>query len=85
MPGCLHNASMPNVMIRNLPEDVHGELTRRAEAQGKSLQQYLTAELKRLVMAPTVDDVLSRIARRRGGKVGLQRAVRDLARERADK
>jgi len=76
---------MPNVVIRNLPDDVHGELTRRAEAQGKSLQQYLTAELKRLVMAPTVDDVLSRIARRRGGKVGLQRAVRDLARERAAK
>jgi hypothetical protein len=64
---------------------VHGELTRRAAAEGKSLQQYLTAELKRLVTTPTVDDVLGRIARRRGGKVGLQQAVRDLARERAKK
>jgi len=79
----MHNASMPNIVVRDLPAKVHAELTRRAEAAGQSLQQYLTAELARLAATPTVDQVLARISRRRGGRVGLHRAVRDLASERS--
>lgn len=73
---------MPNVVVRDLPENVHGELLRRARAAGQSLQQYLTAELSRIAATPSVDDVLARIARRRGGTVGLTRAAKDLATER---
>lgn len=69
---------MPNVLVRDLPEDVHAELRRRAEATGQSLQQYLAAELTRLAAAPSMDDVLRRIGRRRGGRVGLATAVADL-------
>jgi hypothetical protein len=76
---------MPNVVIRDVPDDVHGELTRRAEAAGQSLQQYLTVQLKRLVSTPTLDEVLRRIEQRSGGRVGLRQAVRDLARERNKK
>jgi plasmid stability protein len=71
-----------NVLIRNLPPDVHSELQRRADAAGQSLQQYLTAELTRLSQEPTMHDVLQRIARRRGGRVGLGIAVSDLDEER---
>jgi len=39
---------MPNVLIRDLPADVHANLQRRAEAAGQSLQQYLTKELSRM-------------------------------------
>lgn len=39
--ACLHNASMPNILIRNVPEQVHARLTGRAEAAGVSLQQYV--------------------------------------------
>jgi hypothetical protein len=70
---------MPNVLVRGVPDDVHAQLQRRAEAAGQSLQQYLTAELTRLATAPTMADVLERIARRRGGRVGLDTAVSDLA------
>lgn len=73
---------MPNVLVRDLPEEVHAQLQRRAENQGKSLQQYLIAELKRLAERPTVDEVLDRIERRSGGRVGLDQAVADLGEDR---
>ena len=73
---------MPNVLVRDLPEEVHANLQRRAEAAGQSLQQYLASELTRLATTPTLHDVLDRIGRRRGGKVGFDAAVNDLDDER---
>lgn len=78
----MHNACMPTVVVRDLPAKVHAELVRRAEAAGQSLQQYLTTELTRLAATPTVEQILERISGRRGGRVGLRRAVADLDRER---
>jgi len=74
---------MPNVLIRDLPADVHSNLQRRAEAAGQSLQQYLTNELSRVAQAPTMTEVLARIAERSGGRVGFETAVDDLRSERA--
>jgi len=73
---------MPNVLVRDLPPEVHAQLQRRAESQGQSLQQYLATELKRLAERPTLNEVLDRIERHHGGKVGFDRAVADLAKER---
>ena len=73
---------MPNVLVRDVPEAVHVALQRRAEQRGQSLQQYLAAELKRLAQKPTLDEVLDRISRRRGGRVGFGQAVEDLSDER---
>lgn len=78
----LHTASMPNVLVRDLPSDVHAELQRRAERHGQSLQQYLTEELRRLAARPELDELLDRIDRRRGGRVGLATAAADLAEDR---
>lgn len=74
---------MPNLLVRDIPENVHAALQRRAERQGQSLQQYLAGELRRLADRPSIDEVLDRIERRRGGQVGLQQAVDDLSGERA--
>ena len=74
---------MPNVLVRDLPDDVHAALQRRAERRGQSLQQFLDAELRRLAERPAIDDVLDRISRREGGRVGLRQAADDLAEERA--
>lgn len=74
---------MPNVLVRDVPDDVHAELQRRAAERGQSLQQYLAAELKRIVARPSVDEVLGRISRRRRGRVGLAQAVSDITDERA--
>jgi hypothetical protein len=73
---------MPNILVRDIPEDVHATLQRRAEQRGQSLQQYLAGELKRLAERPSMAEVLDRIERRRGGRVGLGQAVEDLAQER---
>ncbi len=73
---------MPNILVRDLPADVHAKLQQRADQRGQSLQQYLAAELRRLAERPTLDEVLTRIAGRTGGHVGLQQAVTDLGDER---
>ena len=39
--ACLHNASMPNILIRNVPPEVHVRLLAAARERGQSLQQYL--------------------------------------------
>ena len=76
---------MPNVLVRDLPDEVHASLQRRAQTAGQSLQQYLAIELSRLASTPTMDDVLARIGRRQGGRVGLDRAVADLDDERSNR
>jgi hypothetical protein len=74
---------MPNVLVRDVPEEVHAALQRRAERHGQSLQQYLAAELRRLAERPSIDEVLDRIDSQRGGQVGFRQAVEDLAEDRA--
>ena len=80
---CLQNVSMPNVLVRDLPDDVHAALQRRAERRGQSLQQYLAFELGRLAERPTVDELFTRVSRHTGGRVGLRRAAEDLHDERS--
>ncbi len=74
---------MPNVLVRDLPAEVHAELQRRAARQGRSLQQFLVDELARIAARPDTDELLDRIERRRGGRVGLAQAAADLAHDRA--
>jgi plasmid stability protein len=74
---------MPSLLVRDVPEEVHAALRRRAARRGQSLQQYLTGELRRLAERPGVDEVLDRIESRSGGQVGLQQAADDLTEERA--
>lgn len=72
---CMHNASMPNVLIRDVPIDVHDQLQKRAKSAGKSLQQFLAAELVRVANAMPMSEVLDRIAHDKGGHVGFASAV----------
>ncbi|MDQ3944596.1 MAG: hypothetical protein M3357_05490 [Actinomycetota bacterium] len=74
---------MPNVLVRDIPDDVHAALQRRAEQRGQSLQQYLAGELTRLAAKPSLQEVLERIERHRGGRVGLSQAAEDIAEERS--
>jgi plasmid stability protein len=66
---------MVNVLVRDLPEDVHRELAGRAERSGQSLQQFLRSELERLARREPLDEVLARIDKRRGGKVPIESAA----------
>jgi hypothetical protein len=54
-----HNASVPSITVRNVPNDVRDELAARAARAGRSLQEHLRTELIELARKPSVDDVLS--------------------------
>jgi hypothetical protein len=77
------NASMPHVLVRDVPDDVHAALQRKAERQHQSLQQYLAVELRRLAERRPVSDVLDDVESARGGRIGLAAAVADLDEERS--
>lgn len=74
---------MPNVLVRDVPDDVHAELQRKAEVRHQSLQQYLVAELRHLAERRLVSEVLDEIESQRGGEVGFTAAVVDLEEERS--
>lgn len=58
---------MPNVLIRDLDPTVHAALSARAERQGRSLQQYLSAELAKLAARPTFAEVFAEIEAQESG------------------
>lgn len=74
---------MLNVQVRDVPDEVHRALVRRADAAGQSLQQFLLGELAAIAATPTVDDVLDRIDRRAKGRLSAQDAVTAIRAERA--
>jgi hypothetical protein len=69
---------MMNILIRDVPADIHAELQRRAERAGRSLQQYLIFELKHLTDLPSMDELLDQIENQASGRVGLEQAAADL-------
>ena len=79
----MYNACMPNVQVRDVPDDVHEALVRKAELAGQSLQQYLSAQLERIATIPTIDEVIDRIERRPKGRLSRASAVAALDDERA--
>ena len=62
----MQNACMPvNITIRNVPQDVRDELAARAALEGKSMQEYLHAELVKLSSSPNVTDWVNAVAERK--------------------
>lgn len=82
---CKQYASMPNVLVRDVPDDVHAALQRKAERRHQSLQQYLAVELRRLAERRSINEVLDEIEAQQGGRVGLTAAVTDLDEERSQR
>ena len=55
----MQNAWMPSITIRNVPTETHEELVARASASGKSLQEYLRAELIAMASKPDIESWLA--------------------------
>lgn len=79
----MHTESMPNVLIRGVPADVHQALLRKASKRHQSLQQYLSTELRRLAEKEPISDVLDEIDAEQGGRIGFLQAVEAIHNERA--
>lgn len=62
--------------MKDVPEDVHLSLRRRAAAAGQSLQEYLLARLIDDARTPTLDELLDRAGGRAGGRASFTAAAR---------
>lgn len=52
------------IQVRNVPDKLHRELTRRARAAGESLTEYIERILEREVARPQSRELFGRVARR---------------------
>jgi plasmid stability protein len=67
---------MPSIQVKDVPEEVHSTLRRRAAAAGQSLQEYLLARLTEDARTPTLDEILDRAGGRAGGRVSAREAAK---------
>ncbi len=67
---------MPSIQVKDVPDDVHATLRRRAAAAGMSLQEYLLGRLVEDAHVPTLEEVLDRAGGRAGGRASLRKAAR---------
>ena len=51
----------PHVLVRNVPAEIHATLVRRAESEGKSLQEYVMSLLTESAEKPTMAQVMEQI------------------------
>lgn len=73
---------MPSIQIKNVPEETHAVLRRRAAAAGQSLQEYLLSRLIAEASQPTLEEVLDRAGGRAGGSVPFESAVETVRHDR---
>jgi plasmid stability protein len=74
---------MPSVQIKDVPDEVHAVLRRRAAAANQSLQEYLRAHLIAEAARPTLEEVLDRAGGRAGGSLPLKTSAQIVRRDRA--
>jgi plasmid stability protein len=67
------------IQVRNVPDRLHRELTKRARARGQTLTDYIQDLLERDVARPPAVEVFDRIEARASVKLG--RPAADLIRE----
>ncbi|HET9653739.1 MAG TPA: hypothetical protein VFP72_00150 [Kineosporiaceae bacterium] len=66
---------MPSIQVKDVPDEVHAALRRRAAQGGRSLQEYLLAVLTEHAGTPTVEEVLAAAGGRAGGSLPLAAAA----------
>ena len=74
---------MPNIQIRDVPDETHAVLQQRARAARQSLEEYLRSKLIAEASQPTIAEVLDRASGRTGGSLPLTDAVGTLRFDRA--
>ena len=52
------------IQVRNVPDDLHRALKARAAREGRTLSDYILAELPRLADKPSPEQILARVRAR---------------------
>lgn len=72
---------MATIQVRGVSDEGHRRLKARAALEGKSLSEYLRAEIEHLAALPTLEEILERVGGRMpvGGEAAADalRAERD--------
>jgi len=63
------------IQVRNVPDRLHRELTRRAKQRGQALTEYIEDLLEREVARPPATEVFDRVEARRPTKLGRPAAA----------
>jgi antitoxin FitA len=66
---------MPSIQVKDVPDEVHSVLRRRAAAAGQSLQEYLLAHLTEEATTPTLEELFEQVGQRTGGRFTAADAV----------
>ena len=72
------------IQVRNVPDRLHGELSRRARAAGQTLTEYIEQILEREVARPPAREVFDRIEGRKAVRLrgSASRLIREERRRR---
>jgi hypothetical protein len=68
----------PNVLIRNMPADVHEVIVARALAKGLSLQEYLMRHFREFASRPTMAELMDTAAERAADAGGTDANASDI-------
>lgn len=55
---------MPNLQVRNVPEELHRTLKAKAALEGSSLSAFLLTELEKIAKRPTLRELRQRLRQR---------------------
>jgi antitoxin FitA len=72
------------IQVRDVPDDIHDQLTARARLAGLSLNQFILREYERIATQPTNAEILQRLAGMPGARPTGQQIV-DSIREHRDR
>lgn len=75
---------MPLVQIRDVPDDVHAELTAQADQAGMSLNRYLQQELRLIARRGRNAEVFRRAQARPGPRLSRESIVNEIRAMRGD-
>jgi antitoxin FitA len=70
------------IQMRNVPDALHRTLKARAALEGKSLSDYLVAEIRVVAERPSLTELRRRLSSR--SRVRVSRPAADLVREERD-
>ncbi|MGH2731169.1 MAG: FitA-like ribbon-helix-helix domain-containing protein [Actinomycetota bacterium] len=79
MHMCHHDFMAKMLQVRNIPDRLHRELRRRANARGQTLTEFVQEILEREVATPPREEVFERIQTR--GRTALRKPVAEVIKE----
>ena len=75
-------ARVPNIQVKNVPDDIHKVWKHRAVAAGQSLQEYLLAKLIEDAGVPTREEWMETLKSRSGGRAPTELVVQMIREDR---